>query len=313
MMQRRLIFLLFSVVFIHFVFFDRFYSKKYFLIKSLNNAKIINPHSYKYVINQTKFCAGKNLLLIAFVAISPQNFEHRKLIRETWSNKTLFPQIETIFTLGLSSNQTVNQKIKEENEIYKDILQEDFMDTYDNLTLKTIMGLKWVSEYCSNAKFTLKIDDDVVVNTPVLIDYLQKLVKEGNYSNQYMGSLMINARVIYDTTYKWYVKENEFNSSHYPQYHQGPAYMMSTDMAKVFYNMSLYTSLFRFEDVYVGILAENYKNLRYVNIGHLYIFENPVISIQNSAKNEKLFSFYTNFTLFNNVWKVFLNKSNLIF
>ena len=66
-------------------------------------------------------------------------------------------------------------KIKAESFIYGDIIQENFIDGYYNLTLKTIMGFKWSSKYCSNAKFIMKLDDDVVVNTFDLLNYLNRI------------------------------------------------------------------------------------------------------------------------------------------
>ena len=43
-----------------------------------------------------------------------------------------------------------------------------FQDSYYNLTLKTVMGLKWVKDHCSQARFVMKTDDDIFVNLPKL-------------------------------------------------------------------------------------------------------------------------------------------------
>ena len=43
-----------------------------------------------------------------------------------------------------------------------------FQDTYHNLTLKTIMGLKWMAIFCPQAEFVLKTDDDIYVNVDLL-------------------------------------------------------------------------------------------------------------------------------------------------
>ena len=37
-----------------------------------------------------------------------------------------------------------------------------------NLTLKSVMGLKWSAIFCPQAKFVLKTDDDIFVNVPLL-------------------------------------------------------------------------------------------------------------------------------------------------
>lgn len=59
-----------------------------------------------------------------------------------------------VFLLGLpaSENHTdVQSKIEEEVKIYGDIIQEDFIDSYNNLTLKSIMMLKWVNNKCKDS------------------------------------------------------------------------------------------------------------------------------------------------------------------
>ena len=38
------------------------------------------------------------------------------------------------------------------------------------------MEMKWASNFCPNAKFFLKTDDDVAVNTLRLIDYLEEII-----------------------------------------------------------------------------------------------------------------------------------------
>ena len=49
-----------------------------------------------------------------------------------------------------------------------------FQDTYRNLTLKTVMGLKWSAIFCPQAKFVMKTDDDIFVNLPFLHDAIAK-------------------------------------------------------------------------------------------------------------------------------------------
>ncbi|KAH3736609.1 hypothetical protein DPMN_043181 [Dreissena polymorpha] len=59
-----------------------------------------------------------------------------------------------------------------ENKIYHDIVQENFIDSYTNLTYKTIMGFKWASTKFSNVQFVMKTDDDMWFNVPSIIKLL---------------------------------------------------------------------------------------------------------------------------------------------
>ena len=54
--------------------------------------------------------------------------------------------------------------LEEENGIHNDLVQGDFQDTYHNLSYKAIMGNLWVAEFCSQAQFVVKTDDDMYVD-----------------------------------------------------------------------------------------------------------------------------------------------------
>jgi hypothetical protein len=57
-------------------------------------------------------------------------------------------RVKHIFLVGQSFNTTLNELIIQESKLYKDIIQGDFVDTYFNLTMKILMGLKWTHLYC---------------------------------------------------------------------------------------------------------------------------------------------------------------------
>ncbi|CAF0852480.1 unnamed protein product [Brachionus calyciflorus] len=202
---------------------------------------------------------GKNLTMISLVTLSPDNFLKRYLIRKTWSNSVLFKSTRSVFLLGLSLNETINNMVMQESKNYGDIIQEDFIDTYYNLTIKTIMGLKWVSKYCSNSQFTLKIDDDAVVNTPVLIEYLKNITYNTSNKNLYMGNYLEKPEVYRNENSKWYLSYDEYNETYFPPYHTGTAYILSTDLVRELFEISLSTKVFRFEDVYIGMLVRKIK------------------------------------------------------
>jgi len=47
---------------------------------------------------------------------------------------------------------------------HRDLVQGNFTDSYKNMTLKAVLGLRWMSEYCSHAPFAVKTDDDTFLN-----------------------------------------------------------------------------------------------------------------------------------------------------
>ena len=70
-----------------------------------------------------------------------------------------------IFILGKSPKH-LESEITTEATRFDDMVQEDFADTFVNLTLKATFMLKWItSNHCLNtAKFLFKTDDDTFVN-----------------------------------------------------------------------------------------------------------------------------------------------------
>ncbi len=178
----------------------------------------------RYLINPGhKICGEKwsaqTPTLLALVVSSPGYFERRLAIRGTWSNRNLYPQIRSVFLIGDSQNKTTNEKIKKENEIFGDIVQESFTDSYYNLTLKTVMGLKWASKYCSQAKFFLKVDDDVLVNSNSIMGYLESMVDlTVPLTNTFMCLVVKNAKVMRDPDNKYYVSCEEYYEYNYRTY-----------------------------------------------------------------------------------------------
>lgn len=59
-----------------------------------------------------------------------------------------------------------------ENQAYNDMIVENFIDTPQNSTLKSVMMLKWISETCHIMKWVLKTSDDVFINIANLAKFI---------------------------------------------------------------------------------------------------------------------------------------------
>lgn len=277
----------------------------------------LNPHTFTYAINPKEtICGsnkGENVSLLAFVLTSRKHFKQRELIRKTWSNKTEFPQLRVVFLIGSSNSTYLNDEIQRENSINKDIIQETFQDTYYNLTLKTVMGIKWAAKYCSKAKFILKVDDDVIVNTYSLLNYLDGLI-QGNMTYPAKSLLCYyysSAPIMRRNDSKFYVSYNELNQSRYGQYCDGPAYIFTGDLAAPLYQASLDTKFFKFEDVYFGMLATK-LNLRFINLQLKYSKENQILGlIANNQLFTKFYFYPCQIENFEQIW-FYITKLNYL-
>lgn len=297
---------LFMVIFVSFglfsVFIEDFKIKESF--KALKNIYQNKTENYElnFITDPKILCNFDKKTLIIYVLSAPNNFQNRIAIRNTWSNDS---NIRVVYLLGTTLNETLNKQIENESLEFKDILQGDFIDNYQNLTIKTLMGLNWSANYCFNKSyFIAKIDDDVIVNTKQLISYLKNLIEtKANIYNKFFCYYHVNAVVRRDNTNKFYVPFEELNNYYYNTYCDGPAYIYTNEMAPSLKNASNLIKIFRFEDVFMGMLATKLKT-EFVSIQSKYSIENEIDTLVNSKQIGNKFFFYPcKVTNFQQIWK----------
>ncbi|XP_059168888.1 beta-1,3-galactosyltransferase 1-like [Physella acuta] len=223
--------------------------------------KVINPHNYKHVISPSVTCKDQQEIeIIICVSTRFDNFASRQTIRETWGSYANVSSHNSIliFFIGQRNNSAPNASLTQksflyESVMYGDILQEDYLDCYNNLTLKSVSILKYVSIHCfKRAKYILKADDDMYINVPYLVTSLKQLqAKKPNLDAFVMGIKHTKPNPNRSTDSKWYISISEFPEDNYPDYVSGGAYVMSTQAAWLLYQASLRLPLFRWEDVYI--------------------------------------------------------------
>ena len=105
-----------------------------------------------------------NTLIIIHTRIDEQ--DQRNALRQTWLQLAKNRSTGYIFLIGSSNNgtPTIQKKFISEALAYRDILQSDFLDTYRNLTIKTISGLKWAVQNCPDIEYIIRADADVFLN-----------------------------------------------------------------------------------------------------------------------------------------------------
>ncbi|XP_073318602.1 beta-1,3-galactosyltransferase 1-like [Pagrus major] len=213
----------------------------------------LNPHDFGYLINEAKKCEAEPPFLVILISTTHKEFDARQAIRETWGDESTFPDVRvvTLFLLGRSTDTVLNQMVEQESQIFHDIVVEDFIDSYHNLTLKTLMGMRWVATFCAKAQYVLKTDSDIFVNMENLIYNLLKPTTKPR--RRYFTGYVINGGPIRDMRSKWYMPRDLYPESKYPPFCSGTGYIFSADVAELIYKTSLHTRLLHLEDVYVGV------------------------------------------------------------
>jgi hypothetical protein len=206
--------------------------------------KIVNLHNFNYTLNPGGLiCERPNVFLLVYVHSAPQNYKRRIAIRETWTN--IYGDIRVVFMLGDTTDKVLKNLVSYENSLYGDLVQENFIDSYRNLTHKGIMALKWANEYCSNVKYYLKVDDDIIVDIFKFWRHLKKLDEYKMIENKaILCNVWSKMKVLRDTNSKWYLPKEEFKANYFGKYCSGSAFLLTKDLALDMYNVSKYVNFF---------------------------------------------------------------------
>ncbi|KAM6962792.1 beta-1,3-galactosyltransferase 2 [Aplochiton taeniatus] len=216
----------------------------------------LNAQPYHYILNEPFKCRDSVPFLVLLIAAEPGQADARNAIRQTWGNESVAQGLGFVrlFLLGLgrSSDRYPQSSIEEESRVYHDVIQQDYQDTYYNLTIKTLMGMSWVASHCPHARYVMKTDSDMFVNTEYLV---QKLLKPELPPRHrfFTGYLMRGYAPNRNKDSKWYMPPELYPSERYPIFCSGTGYVFSGDMGELIYQASLSIRRLHLEDVYVGI------------------------------------------------------------
>lgn len=214
---------------------------------------------FLYIINEPQKCAENKAspFLVLLIATEARQVEERNAIRQTWGNESIAPAqgFIRLFLLGRNEGELgilQQRMLQAESHKHHDIIQQDFLDTYKNLTIKTLMGMNWVAMYCPQASYVMKTDSDMFVNTEYLIYKLLRpeLKPKKNY---FTGNNMRGFAPNRNKNSKWYMPPELYPSEIYPTFCSGTGYVLSGDVARKIYKVSLSIHYLHLEDVYVGI------------------------------------------------------------
>uniref|UniRef100_UPI0037E7DEAB N-acetyllactosaminide beta-1,3-N-acetylglucosaminyltransferase 2a n=1 Tax=Semicossyphus pulcher TaxID=241346 RepID=UPI0037E7DEAB len=228
--------------------------------------------TYPLLINQPHLCNEKPFLLLVVKTLIP-HFDRRQAIRETWGRAGVFANrtVATVFLLGntlsLDHFPDLHGMLHHEAALHKDLLQWDYRDTFFNLTVKEVLFLEWFSQNCPHAKFILKGDDDVFVNTLRIIDLLTNL-SDSRAKELFIGDVISNAGPNRNQKLKYFIPESMFVGK-YPPYAGGGGYLYSGELALRLHSVSQQVVLYPIDDVYtgmclkkLGLAPENHSGFR---------------------------------------------------
>ncbi|XP_043938448.1 beta-1,3-galactosyltransferase 2-like [Protopterus annectens] len=270
----------------------------------------VSPYNYTFTLNEPDKCQHKDVFLVLLITTRVNVFAARFAIQKTWGNESLLPGVSIVrlFLVGIDKHfpDLLQELLKEESMLFHDIIQQNFMDSYFNLTIKTLMGLQWVNTFCPKASYIIKLDGDIFLNTEHLVRLLN--LNMPTKVNYFTGYVIRGTAPFRDSASKYYAPYELYEPDYYPPYCGGSAYVFSGDVAKKIYDIAHVIKPFNIEDAFIGVclkkqgikITEREKTLFY---GHNIEYEtcrfSELISVHYFYPEELL-----------KIWPVFLKSKD---
>ena len=232
--------------------------------RKLDDIKFVTTH-------QRNICTGDEFILITVLS-AVGDFNSRKAVRKTWGRIQMYlsHKIASVFFIGTSRDKNISQSITLEMERYRDVVLLDYTDSYEFLTMKTVLAMKWTLMYCPKVKYVLRTTDDVLFSYRKLFAHLETFSLDA-ISGLYFGCGVhgYKDRSILTKGRSAIVSEVNWTNLIWPPYVSGSFVILGMDTIVNMYTLSCHTPLTFPDDTYLGVLAEmlgytvrgNYKTL----------------------------------------------------
>ncbi|XP_059173046.1 beta-1,3-galactosyltransferase 5-like [Physella acuta] len=226
-------------------------------IVSVLSQPVVNPHNHTYLYNPRLTCSKRVVHLLIVVPSATGNFIKRAKVRN--SSRSEYVRVDShnarmLFFIGGAKSKIEQVKIDAEAKLYGDIVQENYADVYKNIRTKAVSMLKWASQFCENAKFVIRTDDDVAINVTKLVSILE--TTKSQIDNFILGRVKVRNKPLRNPKNKYYLSTEEFPDEIFPPFALGGLLGFPMSSVKLLYQAALRIKPIWLDDVYVtGICA----------------------------------------------------------
>jgi hypothetical protein len=259
-------------------------------------SQLIDLDDFEFFMNP-KTCKDleQQPLVVVLVHSAPDNSQKRQTIRETWGMQN-DSRMLLLFLIGNTNSSTLNEKVTLENQLFDDIVQGSFNDAYRNMTYKHVMAMKWFVYFCPGARYLLKTDDDVFVNSPLLYDVLERPTPM--YERLHRGRLIYcheieRAKVKRTFRSKWRVSFDEYRDKFFPSHCPGFIVLYSADVVRPLYLEAQRLPYFWIDDVHITGTVASKINISITNFDDAYLTwsqQRDLLSTETAVTNSELLS-----------------------
>ena len=208
-----------------------------------------------------------NLNVLLIINTIPLESERRNILRQTWArhsswtleSQSSFPDsgdivdIGYFFMMGFHGNPCIDQSVKDESQIHRDILRVNLTESYRGLINKVLLTFEWVTDLDTKPRFIVKADHDIYVKIPELATWL---LNTPTSMKVYAGFVNRNTHVIRVIQSPWYVSKEDYSEEFFPPYCGGPFYIFSQKLFLHVMNASKVIKPFAVEDAYMAVLVK---------------------------------------------------------
>lgn len=214
------------------------------------------------------------LLVTSYVGHDEVRAAHRAAISSATLRELNIFRVFLLAKVPPTEKYITQKAIESENRHFGDIVQGNFVEAYRNLTYKHVMGLRWASStrHCIKTKFIIKMDDDIVVDFFSIANYLNDPKFNGIENRQFLaGYVFSNVIPIRLQQNKWYVSQDEYDGTVYPDYLSGWMYVTTPFTARALVAAAGRSKFFWIDDTWItGILRDKQKIIINESLSELF-------------------------------------------
>lgn len=208
-------------------------------------------------------------LMVIYSRNNAESIDIRRAIRDTWANKSQLNNldIQVIFALSRPIKRQDSSNLKEEMKTFNDLLLIDHVDSYRNLTLKTLMVLSWFSRLSNRVSGLVKCDDDVLVNVTNIMAAIEAAKLE--HADFILG-YQLEGIPTRQWDRKWYVPYSVYGKDLFPAFVSGTTYALTKGAASRLVCEAPHQDYVYLEDVFFTGICRAAAGVPIVHTGAIY-------------------------------------------
>lgn len=168
---------------------------------------------------------------------------------------------------------------------------------------------KWINTNCQNTRYVLKVDDDTVINTFALMDFVDYLKKyHADLKNSYFCNILHRLPVERYIFSKYFTTCDEYPKKYFRDFCHGSANFITSDLIPKLHNATYFLKPFWVDDQNVGLITNALRVKMY------QINERIVSTKEIEKRKNEFFMFVKNTINLNDIyrnWNLILEKHTL--